>query len=81
MADLDLVHGEMPPVPVLQEGKAYWWSKTRVLASGPLIASTFATETSTKGGLVLAEDSHKILSFVLAWKEAVECDKARMSFV
>ncbi|CAE7733543.1 unnamed protein product, partial [Symbiodinium sp. CCMP2592] len=72
LADLDLVHGELPPVPVLMDAKDYWWSKSRVLASGPLIASTFATEVSTKGTLVLAEDSHKILSFVLAWKEAVE---------
>ncbi|CAE7497366.1 unnamed protein product, partial [Symbiodinium sp. CCMP2592] len=75
LADLDLVHGELPPVPVLMDAKDYWWSKSRVLASGPLIASTFATEVSTKGTLVLAEDSHKILSFLLAWKEAVECDK------
>lgn len=56
-----------PSVPQLLDSAAYWWSKDRVMATDVLMITTYASETTERGQLQIAEDCTKFMSFLLSW--------------
>ena len=76
IADCNLLstEGSYPTDVQLDDAIDYWWSgsRLRMVCSQPLVVSTFASESTRKQQLILAENTHKVLSLVVAWYRAVE---------